>query len=491
MIVNGVTLPDIPDEAKVYSNFMVMRSIQPGNEAYLLIGCAGGTLVVKDSSPLDPSMPDVYPSWLYLSKPCGIYERFEDGEWTFDSGASGTGYQMLPMPMVTAELDGELMSIDVFWADHVVMEATLDSSGVPVSTGIQYYPKVEEEPKPTRVSIGRSLVDGYAKEVQRLTGTADQMNAIQIREKLSTVKAGIKIGDVVLPAFPESWNDTFIAVCYLSNEETPYVALAGDGELLHFSQDDYGIIGTKGNGIVIAQCTPGAAEWEMKTISYEGYQYPKYTGSGICWSNHDIYEITSINEDTGEFTTGDVYCLTSQNFNGVWLPKIPEDVLASYPYAVMLKCDHVAQAIYQAFVSESSIFYASPDLFGSECVGSMGAGGSFMCGEGAHSWSTFNEFAKGDAVIPIGESNLDYSDFTKVTVVWANHDIDVITSLDLTTGEYTTGGLYFPPLPAIDSDRVSIDYDLFDGIVEEVQRLSDTPDKMNALRAYWKLTTVV
>ena len=57
--------------------------------------------------------------------------------------------------------------------------------------------------------------------------------------------------------------------------------------------------------------------------------------------------------------------------------------------------------------------------------------------------------------------------------------------------EYTTAGLYFPPLPAIDSDRISIGYDLCDGIVEEVQRLSGESEKMNALWAYWKLTTVV
>jgi hypothetical protein len=187
MIVNGVTLPDIPDEAKVYSNFVVMRSIQPGSDAYMLIGCAGGSLVVKDSSPLDPSMPDVYPSWLYLSKPVGIYERFEDGEWTFDSGASGTGYQMLPMPMVTAELDGELMSIDVFWADHVVMEATLDGSGVPVSTGIQYYPKVEEEPSPTRYSIAKAILDAVARQIMRLTDSTEKVKPEEFEAKLASV----------------------------------------------------------------------------------------------------------------------------------------------------------------------------------------------------------------------------------------------------------------------------------------------------------------
>lgn len=494
MIVNGVTLPDIPDEAKVYSNFMVMRYIQPGNEAYLLIGCAGGTLVVKDSSPLDPSMPDVYPSWLYLSKPFGIYERFEDGEWTFDSGVSGTGYQKFPMPMVTAEVDGELMSIDVFWADHVIMEATLDGSGVPVSTGVQYYPK---EPKPTRVSIGRSLMNGYAKEVQRLTGTTDQMNAVQIQEKLSAVKAGIKIGDVVLPAFPESWNDTFIAVCYLSNEETPYVALAGDGELLHFSQDDYGIIGTKGNGIVIAQCTPGAAEWEMKTISYEGYQYPKYTGSGICWSNHDIYEITSINEDTGEFTTGDVYCLTSQNFNGVWLPKIPDGFFAEKPYGFLFRVNYNGEDQYFLVKSHGKFLFLPEDVLGQ--IGSDpsilgGAVGfvtseieeplsSLYCSSESTNWMTGKDQ---ENAVPIGQ----FGEMYYYELLWANHDIYAVASVDMNGGGVILGNLYFPPLPAIDTDRVSIGYDLCDGIVEEVQRLSGESEKMNALRAYWKLTTV-
>lgn len=176
--------------------------------------------------------------------------------------------------------------------------------------------------------------------------------------------------------------------------------------------------------------------------------------------------------------------------NGVTLPDIPAEVLAADPYAVMLKCDHVAQAIYQLFVAKNFIAYLIPEIFGSEYVASMASGGYRMCGERAHYWGAWNEFAEGEATIPIGESNLNNDDYTKVTVVWANHDIDVITSLDLTTGEYTTGGLYFPPLPAIDSDRISIGYDLCDGIVKEIQRLSDSTDKMNALRAYWKLTTV-
>lgn len=76
-------------------------------------------------------------------------------------------------------------------------------------------------------------------------------------------------------------------------------------------------------------------------------------------------------------------------------------------------------------------------------------------------------------------------------LLWSNTDVPEIAEFDPNTGAHTLKGIYFPPLPAIDTDRVSIGYDLCDGIVEEVQRLSGDQEKMDALHAYWKLTTVV
>lgn len=521
MIVNGVTLPDIPEEAKGYSNFLVLRSIQPGSTDYMLLGCAGETLVVKDSSPIDPSMPDVYPNWLYLSKPCAIYERYEDEEeWRFDSEASGAGYQMLPMPMVTAELDGESFSADIFWADHVVMEATLDSSGVPVSTGIQYYPKVEEEPKPTRVSIGRSLVDGFAKEAQRLTGTTAQMNAVEIREKLSTVKAGIKIGDTVLPAIPEDVlaqypNAMILAVTSpeWSHNNTLYHLLVSVSKLNHFAGSLVGLeyeemLGNLGTGKIL---------WTYANAEYPGWtagneipagSFAKPVGTVYdetvvpLWANHDIYEAVAVDMNTGTVTTAEVYFSERQNFNGVWLPKVPADVLAEYPCGVIIHCMETSGEMYVLIVTSNPWKYMSAAVW-NPIMGSvvpLPDGCGMLIGFDSELKLTYH-CSPTDAVWGGGEEDESSNDMLFPTgvfgresyiPVWANNDIVEITAvIDADKNEFTYGDLYFPPLPAIDTDRVSIGYDLCDGIVEEVQRLSGESEKMNALHAYWKLTTVV
>ena len=342
------------------------------------------------------------------------------------------------------------------------------------------------------------------------------MNAVQIREKLSAVKAGIKIGDVVLPAIPEDVlaeypnaviyretttdNSIRYALCVSA---TPMLLLpkaiaqqvAGKNINIMYNSYAYrafyeneawGDLTAFNNGYVEYEGQMGVAVGE-----FNGYLYE------FIYTNHDIYKVTSVDTSTGQYVLGDIYFSERQNFNGVWLPKIPEDVLTEYPYAFIVQ--HVysykgtIQNRYSLNVSTSIFGYLAAGII--SAVDTISTFGSGMGGYQIKAESEWEMMEPGeflqinwkDTIVEDDEGNVTSE---TMSILWSNHDIYEVTSVDINTMEYTTGGLYFPPLPAIDSDRISIGYDLCDGIVKEIQRLSGSTDKMNALRAYWKLTTV-
>jgi hypothetical protein len=178
MIVNGVTLPDIP--AEVLASYPYLTCVTLPGEVTMLVASTQkaafydtaeitGTYGIAIFSDTDGT------ATVYLLE-SGATEWVEDGEptngealWLHDLG---------------------LTDNSAFYPNHDICIATeYDNSAGKVTVGTEVWKaaveyKFEEE-APTRVSIGRSLVDGYAREVQRLTGTTDQMNAIQIREKLA------------------------------------------------------------------------------------------------------------------------------------------------------------------------------------------------------------------------------------------------------------------------------------------------------------------
>ena len=223
----------------------------------------------------------------------------------------------------------------------------------------------------------------------------------------------------------------------------------------------------------------------------------------IVWSNYDIYTATAYDDVNKVPTAGtEVYFSERQNFNGVWLPKISEDVLAEYPCGVIIHSVGTSGEMYGLIVTSNPCKYMSAavwnPIMGSEFPLPDGSG--MLTGfdselKFTYFWSPTDAVwgsSEGDEsnnglLFPVGVFGSE-----SYIPVWANNDIVEITAvIDADKNEFTTGGLYFPPLPAIDTDRVSIGYDLCDGIVEEVQRLSGETGQMNALRAYWKLTTVV
>lgn len=501
MIVNGVTLPDIPDEAKnKYSHFFIVEHTRTGNveiDSYNLY-CANdamayipGSLMGMDYSYLVNSTPG-YTAY--------TYSKLGDSKWS--SGSFGSETDPAHCIIGTVDMGTWEDVTTLIWADHDIKTVTgFDQSTGEFFFGDIYFPN-SEAPKPTRVSIGRSLVDGYAREVQRLTGTAEQMNAIQIREKLSTAKAAIKIGDVVLPPIPEDVLDEYPYVVIMESVDNGVnvgsLLLASKNRFSfgnkNLIESAYDTILSYGSGVGY-EIMAGANEWSFDS-SADGVGFPitkiETMEVRLAWANHDIYIANSYDSVTGALTDSlDLYFSERQNFNGVLLPKVPVGLSSGKSERILFKIYDQDEPNYYLVAFSGECYFASAETLIPMGVPIEGEGALLYTTPDITYWCKDGDVSKwydgnpGEGMVPIGKfGNYHYE------MLWANFDIREVTYFEEGIGNPTFGGIYFPPLPAIDTDRVSIGYDLCNGIVEEVQRLSGEQDKMNALHAYWKLTTV-
>lgn len=341
----------------------------------------------------------------------------------------------------------------------------------------------------------------------------------------------------------------YITVIYYPDEEHKYRAWASREVTLFGSEELVGVdaVTTVDEQAIVLWGTAGEAEWAGSSGAYqmpEGAAMAPMDTCELVWANHDIHKITSIDIENMEFVVGEeIYFANSEarpdrasighslmdkianevqrltgltnqmnaeeirawlqvlevaegiRIGDVTLPAIPEDVLAQYPYAIISQAQRDGgTTFYYLYAASSFLAYAEGSVFGvtdyDEMVTSQGAGVRYRYDPGESQWSQDKNYTAGQLANAVGEFVYNSINWTE-EVVWSNHDIIVITSVDYSTGEFTTDGIYFPPLEAIDSDRVSIGYGLFNDMVKNVQRLSGTSEKMNALKAYWWLTTLV
>lgn len=154
----------------------------------------------------------------------------------------------------------------------------------------------------------------------------------------------------------------------------------------------------------------------------------------------------------------------SIDVNGVTLPDIPADLLANYPYAVIfdILVEHEGElttSAYYLYVSTSEFIYGNKGLMSGEyenyeLVGSMANGKTASYTGILSDWNvSSDEVPAGSLMMPIGNSSGSSS---VIKLIWSNHDIYELTKLDLETGRYNFGGMYFrnpsDPLP----ERVSV-----------------------------------
>lgn len=483
---NGVWLPKIPaDVLASYPNAIITlaKNNTLGTETYAF--WASSTEFIYLSQEVFPEAENTLSSLNDFMS--AAYD--EDGLAWKDESVIPAGTNLL------LAVNAGLTTLDIIWSNHDIYEvASVNEETGEFTYGDIYFAN-SEEPKPTRVSIGRSLVDGFAKEVQRLTGTTEQMNAIQIREKLSTVKSAIKIGDTVLPPIPEDvLADYPYAVIVKRIEDGLFRLMPSKNVFTHLISGEYE---TLSDGT-----TEQKPIYDYDESNGKWVENGTGTGFSLIFGGVLTYEMVWSNFDIKDKTTGEIYFSERQNFNGVWLPKVPADVLAEYPCGVIIHCVETSGEMYGLIVTSNPWKYMSAAVW-NPIMGSVlplpdGSGMltgfdselkfTYHCSPTDAVWGSSEEDeSNNDLLFPVGVFGRE-----SYIPVWANNDIVEITAvIDADKNEFTYGGLYFPPLPAIDTDRVSIGYDLCDGIVEEVQRLSGESEKMNALHAYWKLTTVI
>ena len=174
--------------------------------------------------------------------------------------------------------------------------------------------------------------------------------------------------------------------------------------------------------------------------------------------------------------------------NGVALPDIPADVLEQYPYAVMFHRDETDGWVLAVAVSEYA--YLLGDLIdtsmeGLRVVTSSGAGASFSCYQDSTAWNQTATHEAGKNLITIGSVNVETGvESTTMAVVWANHDIYEVTSIDFSTGEFVTGDIYFSNSEAEEEPeetkppRYSIATAILDAVARQIMRLTDSTEKV-------------
>lgn len=261
-----------------------------------------------------------------------------------------------------------------------------------------------------------------------------------------------KPGGITLPAIPEDvlaeYPYTAIFKIEMSDGTVGFIGILSKSAF-YFCKT--GVVNdAQSNDMVISLNTSGAKEFEFfdgNTGWGEGYDsgglciigsdIPATNDTtctvGIVWSNHDIQEVTEVNGETGEFTTAtEVYFSERQNFNGVWLPKIPDGFEVSYPYVLINKIkmtysDDAKQygfsdiECYMLIMSPNPCVYAKDKSTNKQYLGCV-SHYSYSAESIGNEWDYINEDLE-LTVNDVTNEVLDGVGSAEFDVVYSNHDI--------------------------------------------------------------------
>ena len=188
------------------------------------------------------------------------------------------------------------------------------------------------------------------------------------------------------------------------------------------------------------------------------------------------------------------------DISGVTLPNVPANVLVRYPSAVILKMTSGDTTVYALLAATNFFGHATKNIISSmeyeEMLGSLGAGRAYYAQADASVWDVGGgEVAAGELMLPVGTV-----DNATVSLVWANHDVPEITSLNPSTGDYTTDGVYFAQTADTSTGNGNNDASIYRirrsrlaGIGDQVRRLTEvspdlTPEEIEAMLAELDIT---
>lgn len=173
--------------------------------------------------------------------------------------------------------------------------------------------------------------------------------------------------------------------------------------------------------------------------------------------------------------------------NGVSLPDIPEDVLASYPYAVIVCVMDTNGNVYWCYVSASPFFCYPATDGGLDYAMALDLASASpntitLLQTDGESWA---EVATSIQYPCRGDNPEDTESYE---TVWANHDVLTVTGLDETTGEFIIGDVFFPS--SLSDPNYYAPKSWYDGMARQVMRLTGTSDKLSTTAMLALLKTV-
>jgi len=160
--------------------------------------------------------------------------------------------------------------------------------------------------------------------------------------------------------------------------------------------------------------------------------------------------------------------------NGVTLPDIPSEVLEQYPYAVIIDASEASGAVapYVFFCAESAFGVIPAELAGgAELLASLGPGY-----QGGYCWPDA-EWTLGMSGTEGGIGNPINYEADPCYLMWANHDVCVVTQLNDDDTFLIGTEVYFPS--SVSDPNYYAPKSWFDGMARQVMRLTGTSDKMN------------
>lgn len=185
MIINGVTLPDIPEEVLAQYPYAVISSVTmytPSADYTQVMYMLSVADVPFDRIPKELINADM---GSLASKGTGCSGIWFAGDETWDIGLS----EAAEMPIVP---DGGSMdqgpstyTYEFLWTNQEEIKTAV---WIDFNTGEWGTESGEENPE--RVSIALNLMNGFAYETQRLTGTTEKVNAVQLRSLLVAANSG-------------------------------------------------------------------------------------------------------------------------------------------------------------------------------------------------------------------------------------------------------------------------------------------------------------
>lgn len=176
--------------------------------------------------------------------------------------------------------------------------------------------------------------------------------------------------------------------------------------------------------------------------------------------------------------------------NGVTLPDIPADILAKYPNALILwSPQEVGSDGYWLLLAKGEIGYVPGSLFGSTSNYLMSTEPGFAKYLVAYPNNATEWVSQGEADDVI----MQFEVLSGFTPVWANLDIYEITSVDMNTGAYTKGDIWFPNSETPETEyaeRYSVLGSILVGTARQIMRLTDSTKKVKPEEFEAKLESV-